>query len=214
MSRFAVKLQCPNPDCLYAENQVGQVTCDRCQSPLTYRYLWAVGRKAAQMAVGMLVDCRYAVVSPQVWLDTQPGLLPEAPAQIPDSALPYLQLHSQRLHLPGLFSIHPVDESPILLLENAPIDATGNLLPLLESAWPTAPAVRQLNWLWHMFQLWQALKPQGVSSSLLVAENLHVEGWRLRLREIVVDASDPVDSIQSEAWVQKRNPNLSRFQYR
>ncbi|MBF2050393.1 MAG: serine/threonine-protein phosphatase [Elainella sp. C42_A2020_010] len=209
MSRFAVKLQCPNPDCLYAENQVGQVTCDRCRSPLTYRYLWAVGRKAAQLAVGTLVDCRYAVVSPQVWLDTQPGLLPEAPAQIPDSALPYLRLHSQRLHLPGLFSIHPVDGSPIFLLENAPIDATGNLLPLLESAWPTAPVVRQLNWLWQMFQLWQALKPQGVSSSLLVAENLHVEGWRLRLREIVVDASDPVDPVESEALAHT-NPAKAR----
>lgn len=211
MSRFAVKLQCPNSECLYADNRLGQVTCDRCQSPLTYRYLWIVERRAAQAVVGSLVDCRYAVISPQIWLDTQPGLLPNAPSHIPASALPYLHLHRHRLHLPGLFSIHHVDDQPpAFLLENAPIDSAGNLLPLLEVVWSAAPALRQLNWLWQMVQLWQPLKAEGVSSSLLISENLHVEGWRLRLRELVIDQAEPIPERRDDAMLAEiTNPLVS-----
>lgn len=189
MSSFAVKLQCPNPECLYTDNQIGQPVCNRCQSHLTYRYLWTVGAGAAQMAPGSLIDCRYLVISPQIWLDTQPGLLPKVPLELPDRALPYLHLHPHRLHLPGLFAIHQPDDDqpPIFLLENAPINSTGKLQPLLEVAWASALAVRQLNWLWQMFQLWPLLEAQGVATSLLVSENLHVEGWRLCLRELIAD---------------------------
>ncbi len=189
MSRFAIKLQCPNPECLYGENHPGQPTCDRCQNPLTYRYLWAMGAGAAQIPTGTLIDCRYSVVSPQIWLDTQPGLPPQEPTQPVVAVLPYLRLYPHRLHLPDLFAIHQPDEtqSPILLLNNAPIDAPGQLQPLLEVAWASATAVRQLNWLWQMLQLWQPLKEQGVVSSLLNPDNLHVEGWRLRLRELMID---------------------------
>lgn len=200
MSRFAITLQCSNPECLYAENQIGQPTCDRCQSPLTYRYLWATGVGAAQIAIGSLIDCRYAVISSQIWLDTQPSLPPKQstlpnsllttlPATLPPSALPYLKLYPQRFHIPDLFAVYQPDETvpPILLLSNGPIDAPGQLQPLLEAAWSSAPAVRQLNWLWQLLHLWQPLKTQGVVSSLLTPDNLYVEGWRVRLRELILD---------------------------
>ncbi|NJO80623.1 MAG: serine/threonine-protein phosphatase [Cyanobacteria bacterium RM1_2_2] len=188
MSRFSVTLHCPNPDCLYADNQIGQPVCDRCQQPLLYRHLWAVGTAATRIPMHTLVNCRYGVVSPQIWLDTQPGLPPEEPPEIPDQALPYLHLHPHRLHLPQLFGIcQPPNQQPVFLLENAPINSKGQLLPLLEGVWAAASPVRQLNWLWQMWQLWQPLAAQGMVSSLLVASNLHVEGWRLRLRELIAD---------------------------
>lgn len=210
MSSFAVKIQCPNSECLYTDNRVGQVACDRCQTPLRYRYLWAVGTEATQYVPGTLIDCRYAVGSSQIWLDTQPGLLPKAssqsserlPDQISAQTQPYLQLHPHRLHVPELFEVYyPQDDGPpILLLENAPIDLSGHLQPLLELVWSSAPAVRQLNWLWQMLQLWHPLKAKGVASSLLVCENLHVEGWRLRLRELRLDrvTSEVLDRSQAD----------------
>jgi protein phosphatase len=54
----------------------------------------------------------------------------------------------------------------ILLLENAPIDATGKLFPSLVEALPQAPAVRQIYWLWQILELWKPLADNGVSYSL------------------------------------------------
>lgn len=184
MSQFAVKLQCSNPECLYPDNHVGQPRCDRCQTPLRYRYLWVVGATAE---LDSLVDCRYLAVSPQIWLDSQPALLPKLPKHLPEQALPYLKLHLHRLHLPQIFSLDQAAERPIFLLENAPIDASGQLLPLLRELWAEASPLRQLNWLWQMLRLWQPLKATGVASSLLAIENLHCEGGRLRLRELLSD---------------------------
>lgn len=213
MSSFAVKIQCPNSECLYRDNHPGQVVCDRCQTPLTYRYLWAVGTGAAQHLPGALIDCRYAVVSSQIWLDTQPGLLPKASShfteQLSEQTRPYLHLHPYQLHLPELFEVYYPhrDAPPILLLGNAPIDSSGHLQPVLELVWSSASAVRQLNWLWQMLQLWHPLKAQGVASSLLVCENLYVEGWRLRLRELRLDRMtlEMFDRAQSEV----RTPALA-----
>ncbi len=158
------------------------------------RYLWATGRGVTQVAAGSLVAGRYAVIGSQIWLDTQPSLPPAGSELRAPQVLPYLRLHPHRLHLPGLFSCFDLTpqlaNSPsILLLENAPITPTGQLQPRLEAAWSSASALRQLNWLWQIWQLWQPLKAQGVASSLLIPENLHVEGWRLRLRELVADQS-------------------------
>ena len=184
MSQFAVKLQCSNPECLYPDNRIGQPLCDRCQAPLSYRYLWVVG---ATSEPASLIDCRYWAISPQIWLDSQPALQPKIPTKLPEQALPYLRLYVHQLHLPQMFSLDQDAEPPVFLLENAPIDASGKLLPLLQEAWASASALRQLNWLWQMLRLWQPLQSEGVASSLLVPENLHCEGRRLRLRELVSD---------------------------
>jgi protein phosphatase len=206
MTSFAVTLQCPNSDCLYETNTIGQPVCDRCQTSLTYRYLWAVGSGLADLTSGTLVDCRYLVVSPQIWLDTQPSLAPRLPLTPLPQTLPYLHLYPHQQHLPNLFAIHQPDDDqpPIFLLENAPIDAPGQLQPSLEAAWASAPAVRQLNWLWQMWQLWQPLQAEGMVASLLVAENLHVEGWRLRLRELIADpVLQPVEALVQRETVQR-----------
>jgi protein phosphatase len=198
MRRFAV-IQCPHPECCYPDNRIGLSVCDRCQNPLTYRYLWAMGKAATRVAAGSLMAKRYLVVGPQIWLDTTPSLPPQATELLGlEPHLPYLRLHPHRLHLPGIFDICPIEAaqlpeeaSQVLLLDNGPITPTGQLQPSLEAVWSNAPAVRQLNWLWQILQLWQPLKAEGVTSSLLIPENLHVEGWRVRLRELVADRATP-----------------------
>ena len=187
MSHSALRIQCANLECLHPDNVVGQAVCDRCQTPLVYRYLWAVGR--ADVSVDTLVSDRYLVTQPQIWLDTKPSALVSAPVMLSEALLPYLHLYLHRLHLPSLYGFCGLEEEPpILLLENAPIAADGSLFPLLEAAWATATPARQIYWLWQLWQLWAPMKAQRVAASLLNPENLHVEGWRVRLRELIADA--------------------------
>jgi serine/threonine protein phosphatase PrpC len=80
-----------------------------------------------------------------------------------------------------------VQES-VILLENVPIDASGELYPSIESMLTKASAVRQVYWLWQILELWTPLEEVGVASSLLVPDNLRVEGWRVRLKELYTDA--------------------------
>jgi len=183
-----MQIQCPNPECRHP-NSLSDRQCEQCNTPLVHQYLWAVGANVAEFPVGAIVGGRYAVTSPRIWLDTQPAQLPDVSFNLPDAALPYLHLYVDRLHLPGLYDLYAQgqDATPILLLENAPITADGVMLPALESLWSSASPVRQLYWLWQLLDLWQPLQREGVTRSLLMAENLRVEGWRVRIRELVAD---------------------------
>lgn len=187
-TRQTMQIQCPNPECR-RPNRLGDRECEQCQTPLVHQYLWAVGTNAAEIPVGAIVGGRYAVISPQIWIDTQPAQMPDVSLTLPDAALPYLHLYSDRLHLPGLYDLYPQGQNmpPILLLENAPLTADGVLMLGLESLWSSASPVRQLYWLWQLLDLWQPLQREGVTRSLLVADNLRVEGWRVRLRELIAD---------------------------
>ncbi len=160
----------------------------------TNRYLWAVGSTAAQIPQHTLVSDRYQVIAPHIWLDTKPDQLPLIPATLPASITPYLRLYAHRLHLPQVFGFCQPNEaiaSFVLLLDQAPFAADGQLYPSLETAWSEATTTRQLYWLWQMLQLWQPLVGQGVASSLLSLDNLRVQGWRLWLRELFADGIQP-----------------------
>jgi protein phosphatase len=192
----ALHIQCTNSGCLYAENAIGKRVCDRCQSPLEYRYLWALGEGVERMKPGTWVgdsttEQRYVVISPQIWLDTQPTLTPDVP-DLPESVSPYLHLYPQRLHVPGVYGFSKLPNgASVLLLNNAPIDPSGKLCPELTAVWSSTAIARQVYWLWQMLQLWTPLWQQGVASSLLVPENLRVEGWRIRLLRLIPDGVVP-----------------------
>ncbi len=183
-----MQIQCPNPECRHPARLTDR-QCEQCNAPIVRQYLWAVGANADQIPVGAIVGGRYAVISPRIWLDTQPAQLPDASLNLPDAALPYLHLYTDRLHLPGLYDLYAQGQTapPILLLENAPMTADGVLLPTLASLWSSASPVRQLYWLWQLLDLWQPLQREGMTRSLLMVENLRVEGWRVRLRELIAD---------------------------
>lgn len=157
--------------------------------PPINRYLWAVGSSAVHLSVGELVKDRYQVVAPQIWQDTQPELLPEFPETLGDTILPYLHLYPNNLHIPKVYGVCHLEDSVVILLENEPIDASGKLYPSIQSMWSQASAVRQVYWLWQILELWTPLEEVGMASSLLVPDNLRVEGWRVRLRELYTDCA-------------------------
>lgn len=204
MNRTAFSIQCSNPACLYSDNAYQKRVCDRCQTPLTHRYLWTVGAPTPD-SPHMLVAERYGMIAPRLWLDTRPASAPPTPSELPDSLLPYLRLHPYRLHLPtpfGFCSAEAVDGTDVLLLENIPIDRKGEWFPTIAQGWQGATAVRQVYWLWQLLELWTPLVEAGVAASLLKPENIRVEGWRVRLQELIADdpATAPSLAQLATAW--------------
>jgi protein phosphatase len=167
--------------------------------PLTSRYLWAAERQATWILADRLVEDRYHVISPQLWLDTKPQEPPEVLLPLPSQALAYAHLYPYKLHLPQLHGFCTLKRSgesiEIPLLENIPIDREGNLLPSLVEAWSKASALNQVYWLWQVINLWAPLAGTGVLSSLVVMDNLRVDGWRIRLCELIPDHPSAIDKV-------------------
>ncbi len=167
--------------------------------PLTSRYLWAAERQATWILADRLVEDRYHVISPQLWLDTKPQEPPEVLLPLPSQALAYAHLYPYKLHLPQLHGFCTLKRSgesiEIPLLENIPIDREGNLLPSLVEAWSKASALNQVYWLWQVINLWAPLAGTGVLSSLVVMDNLRVDGWRIRLCELIPDYPNAIDKV-------------------
>ncbi|MBD2772415.1 protein phosphatase 2C domain-containing protein [Iningainema tapete] len=176
---------CTNPSCSNPINRLDNRLCANCQTPLIQRYVWATGAISAKIQPGELVAERYGVISPQIWLDTKPGLLPDTPEELPVEVSPYLQLYPKRLHLPQVYGFTQIAGENILLLENIPVDEKGNLYPALADAWEQATALRQVNWLWQILELWQPLSELEVAGSLLIPNNIRIQGWCVRLLEFV-----------------------------
>lgn len=189
MSSSEPLISCPNLACGDPQNTLGDKRCHHCETPLIHRYLWAAGFGAAQKRPGELIAGRYYVVAPQVWLDTQPGLLPQTSAELLENVADYLKLYPQRLHIPEVygFAASTGANLDVLLLDNAPVDAQGRLHPTMVEVWSQTTSMRQVYWLWQMLQLWHPLADLGVASSLFIPENLRVDGWRVHLRELYLD---------------------------
>ena len=223
MQNDEVMLQCPNDLCKVVNSESGKF-CQRCGTPLIKRYLWAVGEGIETCLVGELVDERYLLTSHRIFLDTKPGLPPEAPyLDISNAIKPYLRLVTYRLQVPQAYGLLPLgkkDEQEILLLEQAPIytdtePQEGQLMPELTLAWKTASSLRQLNWLWQIAQLWQPLSSEGVASSLLVPQLLRVDRSLVRLLQLQQDSSEqPTLSQLGEFWSQlatQAQPSITEF---
>ena len=171
--------------------------------PSRYKpYLWVVGEGTESLPIDGLVMQRYQVVAPRIWLDTRPDQRPDMLDDLPSAALPYLKLHRHRLHLPGVYAaLEQAITPPILMLENTPIHPqSGELCPDINTAAAAATPLRQLNWLWQMWELWSPLVEQGVGASLLSTNNLRVEGWRLRLLELLPDQQPPTLTALTGFW--------------
>ncbi|WP_017302828.1 PP2C family protein-serine/threonine phosphatase [Spirulina subsalsa] len=150
----------------------------------TPTYLWAVGSVAARILPPNVIEGRYKVLHLQVWQDIYGERSPYIPDLLPDSWQPYLRLYPQRLHLPEIYGTCSVEGETVLLLKQIPVDAQGKLYPSLEQAWQEASVIRQVYWLWQILDLWTPLTEQGMAASLLDLENLRVQGWCVRLREL------------------------------
>ncbi len=198
-------LYCSNYSC-QALNSERSKFCQKCGTPLTKRYLWAIGPGAESCRADELVAGRYLTKGGRVLLDTKPGLLPGiVTEQIPDDLLPYLRLSPYALHVPQVYDWVRLESAggpeKLTLLERSPLyipqsatdaDAPSSEpqpFPPLTAAWAHASALRQLNWLWQIAHLWQPFATEQVVSSLLMPDLLRVEGSLVRLMELQLDAS-------------------------
>ncbi|HLO50350.1 MAG TPA: protein phosphatase 2C domain-containing protein [Kamptonema sp.] len=182
-------------------------------------YLWAIGEGIKACRPGELIASRYLFKGGRILVDTQPEKLPEMPEDIPPSIAAYLRLFPQRLHVPQVYGILPRTAtklgSDIWLLENCPLSKSGEtLMPELAIAWKNATAMRQLNWLWQIAQLWQPCSSVAVASTLLNPQLLRVEGPILRLSELQTDGKAPTLSQLGQLWQQwagNAHPAIASF---
>ncbi|MBD2182228.1 protein phosphatase 2C domain-containing protein [Planktothrix sp. FACHB-1355] len=218
----AAQITCPNTHC-QAPNPESHKFCQKCRTPIPKRYLWAVGSGIEAYKPGKLLAERYVLKRDRILLDTKPGLVPLFPQDITDAIAPYLYLFPYRLHVPQVYGLLPPlkksRKEVIWLLEEAPIctDAKSlkpNLMTELATAWENAPAIRQLNWLWQIAQLWQPFSIAGVTASLLKPKLLRVEGPIVRLLELRQDREEPNLSELGQLWLQwagKAQPEIADF---
>lgn len=221
---MAATLYCPNYNC-QAPNPENHKYCEKCRTLLPKRYLWAIEQQPTTRKPGDIVGDRYLFKQQQIWLDTKPGSFSETPLDVPPEVLPYLKLVPYQLHIP-----HPYDwleaspgiPKPILLLENIPLNlkslelgqASDPLAPSLTQMWPQASALRQLNWLWQIAQLWQPFSLEGVADSLLDPSLLRVEGQLIRILELRPAKSNPKLQQLGQLWLQWANsaqPEIASF---
>ncbi len=225
-------IYCPNLKCRAASPE-GANVCQKCGARLPNRYLWVLGLEPdANSVKDTLVD-RYRYRGPQVVVDMQPGIPLASSFDITDDILPYLKLFPWRLHLPQVYSLLPADllaasSAPIVLLEGAPLAfkdfILSDSLPEAEirkiaiaedftEAWKQAPALRQVNWLWQMAQLWLPFQREGVAYSLIDPQLLRVEGPLLRLLslEYKPDSALPLSEL-GRFWAKWCLPGVGRWQ--
>ena len=165
------------------------------------QYVWALGHGTNKIPIGDLVDDRYQVMAPSIWLDTQPEQMPKVPSPVPKFALPYLKAYPHQLNLPGVYGIcHQASGEAVLLLSNVPVDRQGQLMNAIAQAWPEASAFRQAYWLWQMISLWPVLQSFGAAASLLKKSNIRVEAWRVRLIGLSTTPEDPPLSDLAKVW--------------
>lgn len=182
-------------------------------------YLWALGEGINTCKPGDKIADRYLVKRDRLLIDTQPEQLPELPEDIPNFITPYLRLFAHQLHVPQVYGLVSAKVSKlsgdIWLLENGPIEKfTETLMPKLVEKWKGASAMRQLNWLWQIAQLWQPCITQGVASTLLTPELLRVEGPVVRFLELQPDRKPPNLSELGKLWQQwldDAHPAIANF---
>ena len=178
----------------------GPMSGDDSQYPFR-QYVWALGQGTNKIPIGDLVDGRYKVAAPSIWLDTQAELPPKVPEPVPQFALPYLQAHPYQLNLPGVYGIcHQASGEAVLLLSNVPVNRQGQLMPAIAKAWPQASALSQAYWLWQMISLWEPLMAFGAAASLLKKSNIRVESWRVRLIGLSTNPAAPTFANLADAW--------------
>jgi protein phosphatase len=201
-NQLVAKIVCQNPEC-QAPNPVSHNFCAHCRTAIPKVYLWAVGEDVLSLKIGqMLANNRYLVVNNRVLLDTKPGWQPEVD-KVPEYITPYLRLVGHRPHIPQVYGSIPYNRSgrrttTLWLLEKAPIYSeglgaafAGRVMPEISESWKTAGSMRQLNWLWQIANLWDAMQVEGVNRTLLHPELLRVEGGLLRAIEFMPNGDTP-----------------------
>lgn len=199
-------MQCPNCLC-QALNPESQEFCRSCQTRIPKRYLWAIGLESGQP--GERIDDRFLLKSSQIVLDTKPGM-PLDSIEVPPHLEPYVHLMAERPTIPQPYTI--VED--IILLESAPIDTVGRLMPALSQVWTRSSEYRQLHFLRQLAYLWQRLSPEKVASTLLNPNLIFADGDTIRILELQFDQQAPTLTDLGELWATwQPQPEIAEFFY-
>jgi serine/threonine protein phosphatase PrpC len=170
------------------------------------QYLWAVGLDTEIFPPDSLIGDRYRVISSQIVVDTDAFSLPELPSEFQTYVVSYLKLSRLRLHLPRPYGLLLLGEelalSEVFLLENVPIDRQGKLCPTLAETWAKSSALRQINLLWQVLNLWQPLAEQNMTRTLFDPQLVRVDGMWVRLLELKGDVTAVHIAQLGDIWVQ------------
>ena len=170
------------------------------------QYLWAVGLDTEAFPPESRLGDRYRVISSQIVIDTDAFTLPELPLEFQTYVVSYLKLSRLSLHLPRPYGLLLLGEelnlSEVFLLENVPIDQQGNLCPTLADAWAKASALRQINLLWQVLNLWQPLAEHHMTRTLIDPRLVRVDGMWVRLLELQADVAAVQLAQLGDIWVQ------------
>lgn len=167
----------------------------------TTPFLRASGSLALHFQITDLVGDRYRVVAPQIWQDTKPELPPECEYP-PAVAKLYGKMYPRKLHIPCVYDVCSLPEGELLLLDNIPVTEAGDVLPALGSIWVDSSPLRQLYWLWQILDLWEDLQAVKAVSSVLLVENIRIDGWRIRIMELIEDPTNTEITLKNvaESW--------------
>jgi protein phosphatase len=172
---------------------------------ISQRYLWAVGLSKENFPAGSLLCDRYRVVESQIISDTQIFKFPEIPDEVPPYISAYLKLSRLPLHFPRPYGLVKVGEGEeaqeLLLLDRAPISLEGKLYPNIKDSWVDASAIRQVNMMGQMLQLWQPLIDVGMVSTLIDPEAIRVFGPWIRVLELIVDEDEVKLADLGNVWI-------------
>ncbi|ERT07688.1 phosphatase 2C family protein [Lyngbya aestuarii BL J] len=189
------------------------------QNHMPKHYLLAVGKGIETLPTGTLIADRYLLRQNCIVVDTRPEQFPEIPEGIPEEIAAYLRLFPYRLHLPVVYGLIPADHNPlqtsIWLLEQGPVDETREaLMPSILELWAGTSALRQLNWLWQIAQLWKPFQHQQVASSLLNPQLLRIEGSLVRLSQLDLDLTAATLAQLGQlwqSWIENAHPKIHSF---
>ncbi len=188
MDETAQIIECSNTNCL-TPNQQDNKFCCRCGTPIVRRYLYALGDEINSYQQGEMINERYLVQQGQILLDTKPGLFPELTENLPHYIPPYLKLFPYRLHIPQPYGFITLAKGQLLwLLEYMATTSNQPLLemPSLSEVWPGASAMKQLNWLWQMANLWQPMYDEEVAATLLEPSLIRVKDQLIKIKELQI----------------------------
>lgn len=172
---------------------------------ISQRYLWAVGLSKENFPAGSLLCDRYRVVESQIISDTQIFKFPEIPDEVPPYISAYLKLSRLPLHFPRPYGLVKVGEGEetqeLLLLDRTPISVEGKLYLNIKDSWVNASAIRQVNLMGQMLQLWQPLIDVGMVSTLIDPEAIRVFGPWIRVLELIVDEDEVKLADLGNVWI-------------
>ncbi len=189
----ALSLSCPNPFCKH-NNALTALYCGACQTILPRRFLWAVGEKFEELAIGDLINDRYAKTADGVLLDCYPGLLSTMPKDISLELEAYLKLSSSAPTMPKVYGVVNWKERELVLLEEGAVfpaissfadeSQAGKVMPSLKQMWVSASDFRRLSWIYQVMMLWEALFRFDAEKTLFRADLVRVDGDLVKILEI------------------------------